>query len=133
VLSALLLVESLASSGLRLGEALAELAREFGRFEYGRRDVYLPVGTVRRFLAEVRDLAPAAVAGESVTSVADLDGVKYVFGERGWLLQRLSGTEPLVRLYCEHEDAGTMERILEEAEARLRDFAATTPSAAPGG
>ena len=133
VLSALLLVESLAASGLRLGEALTELAREFGRFEYGRRDVHLPVGTVRRFLAEVRGRAPAAVAGETVTSVADLDGVKYVLGERGWLLHRLSGTEPMIRLYCEHEDRGTMERILDEAEARLRDFEARTSTAAPGG
>ena len=124
VLSALLLVESLAASGRRLGEALEDLAREFGRFEYGRRDLYLPVDTVRRFVAEARDRPPAAVAGETVTRVADLDGVKYVFGERGWLLQRLSGTEPMVRLYCEHEDGATMERILDAAEARLREFAA---------
>jgi phosphomannomutase len=57
-----------------------------------------------------------------VTAVLDRDGVKYVFGERGWLLHRLSGTEPLVRLYCEHEDAGKMAEILGEAENRLREF-----------
>jgi phosphomannomutase len=57
-----------------------------------------------------------------VTAVLDLDGVKYVFGERGWLLHRLSGTEPLVRLYCEHEDGEKMTEILGDAEKRLRDF-----------
>ena len=66
----------------------------------------LPVETIRRFVAAVRDAPPRAVAGEPVTAVLDRDGVKYVFGERGWLLHRLSGTEPLVRLYCEHEDGG---------------------------
>jgi phosphomannomutase len=123
VLSALLLVESLALSGRTLGEALAALAAEFGRFEYGRRDVRLPVETIRRFVASVRDAPPRTVAGEAVTAVLDRDGVKYVFGEKGWLLHRLSGTEPLVRLYCEHEDGERMTRILDEAETRLREFA----------
>jgi phosphomannomutase len=122
VLSALLLLESLALSGTTLAEALDALATEFGRFEYGRRDVRLPVETIRRFVATVRDAPPREVAGEPVTAVLDRDGVKYVFGERGWLLHRLSGTEPLVRLYCEHEDGEMVGRILGKTEDRLRDF-----------
>jgi phosphomannomutase len=59
-----------------------------------------------------------------VTEVQDRDGVKYAFGERGWLLHRMSGTEPLVRLYCEHEDASAVDRILEAAGDRLARFAA---------
>jgi phosphomannomutase len=132
VLSALLLVESLAATGRTLAQALDDLAGEFGRYEYGRRDVHLPVGTVRRFVASVRDHPPASVAGERVTRVADLDGVKYSFGERGWLLHRLSGTEPMVRLYCEHEDGATMARILDEAEARLKDFVSAETSRTAG-
>jgi phosphomannomutase len=124
VLSALLLVESLAAAGTDLGGALDALAAEFGRFEYGRRDVLLPIPLVKRYVASVRESPPASVAGERVTGIQDLDGVKYLFGDRGWLLHRLSGTEPMVRLYCEHADGGSMERILEETEAKLRDFVA---------
>ncbi|HTR02722.1 MAG TPA: phosphoglucomutase/phosphomannomutase family protein [Thermoanaerobaculia bacterium] len=124
VLSALLLAESLALSGKSLAQALDDLAAEFGRFAYGRRDVRLPVDLVRRYVATVETAAPSAVAGEAVTAVQNRDGVKYVFGEKGWLLHRLSGTEPLVRLYCEHEDAATMGRLLDDAEARLKEFAA---------
>ena len=123
VLSALLLVESLARTGRTLGQALDALASEFGRFEYGRRDVPLPVEVIGPYVARVLAEAPAAVAGETVTGVADRDGVKYVFGERGWLLHRASGTEPMVRLYCEHEDASKMSAILDEAEGTLRRFA----------
>ena len=125
VLSALLLVESLAKTGRNLGQSLDALAAEFGRFEYGRRDVYLPVDLIRRYVAEVHDAPPASVAGEPVTAVQDRDGVKYVLGERGWLLHRLSGTEPMVRLYCEHADGSKMNAILDEAERRLRAFAGT--------
>jgi phosphomannomutase len=125
VLSALLLVESLAVSGRTLGQALDALAAEFGRFAYGRRDVSLPVETVRAYVESVKDQAPPSVAGERVTGIQDRDGVKYLFGERGWLLHRLSGTEPMVRLYCEHADEAVMEEILETAQKRLKEFVAS--------
>ncbi len=123
VLNALLLIESLALSGRDLDGALAELAAEFGEFSYGRRDVHLPVSVVAAFVQHARDEPPASVAGEKVTAVRDKDGVKYLFGEKGWLLHRLSGTEPIIRLYCEHEDEATVERVLEEAQERLERFA----------
>jgi phosphomannomutase len=124
VLSALVLLESLALSGRDLDGALEDLEREFGAFAYGRRDVYLPVPVARAFLEEVRSAPPESVAGETITEVRNMDGVKYVFGGRGWLLHRLSGTEPMVRLYCEHEHEDAVRRILHEADRRLEAFAA---------
>ena len=123
VLNALLLIESLALSGRNLDGALEDLAAEFGEFAYGRIDVTLPVDVIAGFLATVRREPPREVAGEAVTAVSDLDGVKYVFGGRGWLLHRLSGTEPMVRLYCEHEEQATVDRILQAARSRLERFA----------
>jgi phosphomannomutase len=124
VLSALVLLESLAAAGQDLDAALDGLAREFGTFEYARRDVHLPVPVIRAFLDEVRDAPPGKVAGETVTGVRDIDGIKYLFGGRGWLLHRLSGTEPLIRLYCEHEDGESVRRALQETAGRLEAFAA---------
>ncbi|MCA1611478.1 MAG: phosphoglucomutase/phosphomannomutase family protein [Thermoanaerobaculia bacterium] len=123
VLNALLLIESLALSGRDLDGALADLAAEFGEFAYGRRDVYLPVPVITAFLTSVRQEPPAEVAGHPVTGLGDKDGVKYAFGSRGWLLHRLSGTEPMIRLYCEHEDEASVDRILEAARTRLEKFA----------
>ena len=126
VLNALLLIESLALSGRDLDEALADLAAEFGEFAYGRRDVYLPLPVIESFVRHVRDEPPAAVSGNAVTDVRDKDGVKYLFADKGWLLHRRSGTEPMVRLYCEHEDQATVDRILDSAQNRLEAFAART-------
>ncbi len=124
VLSALVLLESLAAAGLDLDAALEQLASDFGAFAYGRRDVTLPVPVIRSYLEEVRNAPPERIAGESVSEIRDLDGVKYVFGGRGWLLHRLSGTEPMIRLYCEHEHEETVRRALHEAGKRLESFAA---------
>ena len=78
---------------------------------------------VSAYLDDVRTDSPREVGGEAVTRVIDGDGVKYAFGEAGWLLHRLSGTEPMVRLYCEHRNEETVERVLNHAEKRLREFA----------
>ena len=78
---------------------------------------------IRDFLDALRHDSPSEVAGQPVTEVRDLDGVKYLFGDHGWLLHRLSGTEPMIRLYCEHEEESAVGRILDEAEARLKEFA----------
>ncbi|HEY6064872.1 MAG TPA: phosphoglucomutase/phosphomannomutase family protein [Thermoanaerobaculia bacterium] len=123
VFNALLLLESLAQAGVDLDGALRQLEEEFGSFAYGRRDVYLPVPVIAAYLTSVESAPPAEVAGVRVTRVVEKDGVKYEFGGDGWLLHRLSGTEPMVRLYCEHVDAGTVERVLDEAEGKLREFA----------
>jgi phosphomannomutase len=123
VLNALLLLESLALAGQDLEGALAELDSEFGSFAYGRRDVYLPVPVIASYLTQVESDPPGEIGGARVTGVAAKDGVKYLFGEDGWLLHRLSGTEPMVRLYCEHREEQTVERVLAAAESRLRSFA----------
>jgi phosphomannomutase len=122
VFNGLLLLESLAQSGRDLDGALADLAHEFGSFAYGRRDVYLPVPVVAAYLETVRRDSPREVGGVAVSRVIAGDGVKYAFDGEGWLLHRLSGTEPMVRLYCEHRDEETVGSILAGAEERLRDF-----------
>jgi len=124
VFNALLLLEGLALTGRDLDLALADLASEFGSFAYGRRDVYLPVPVIVEYLGSVERSPPRELAGEHVTGVVEKDGVKYQFGENGWLLHRLSGTEPMVRLYCEHREEEKVERILAAAQERLRGFAA---------
>jgi phosphomannomutase len=123
VFNALLLLESLSQTGLDLDGALGELDAEFGSFAYGRRDVYVPASVIAAYLDAVESDPPAQIGGVRVTRVVQKDGVKYEFGSDGWLLHRLSGTEPMVRLYCEHVDQATVERVLDETEERLREFA----------
>lgn len=119
-LSALVLLEHLARTGRGLDAAVADLGREFGAFEYSRRDIPWPLPAVDRFLDHVASAPPRSVAGHRVTDCVKMDGVKLVFGPRGWLLLRRSGTEPMIRMYCEHEDRAACDEILERAARRLR-------------
>jgi alpha-D-glucose phosphate-specific phosphoglucomutase len=49
---------------------------------------------------------PATIGGLKVTELNTTDGFKFSLEDGGWLLIRFSGTEPIMRVYCEttHED-----------------------------
>lgn len=42
-----------------------------------------------------------------IAKVSYLDGVKVYFQDGGWIIARFSGTEPLLRIFCEMRNAGT--------------------------
>ena len=110
--AALLLIEALVEGGLPLGQRIDALqARCGGAAAYDRLDLRLADMAARsrleRFLAET---PPQAVAGAPVREVISTDGVKLRLGPNHWLMLRFSGTEPLLRLYCE---SPTAERVAE--------------------
>jgi len=49
-----------------------------------------------------------------VVEVQDFDGLKMILGNGDWLLLRLSGTEPLLRVYSEAHQEDDVRRLLEE-------------------
>lgn len=57
------------------------------------------------------------VAGAAVTDVITTDGVKLRMGPSHWLMLRFSGTEPLLRLYCEGPDPERVTAVLAWAQA----------------
>ena len=125
VLSGLLLLEAVAHSGVSFRELLARQDREHGSFSYGRRDVRLPMPVLKAFVEGLASSPPERRAGASVTGVDTMDGVKLLFGGRGWLLHRLSGTEPILRVYAEHEDPAMVERLLGETAEALEALQAS--------
>jgi len=117
--AALLLIEALVEGGVPLGERIDALqARCGGAAAYDRLDLRLADMAARtRLEAFLEATPPADVAGVAVREVIRTDGVKLRLGPNHWLMLRFSGTEPLLRLYCE---APTAERVAEVlAWARL--------------
>jgi phosphomannomutase len=56
---------------------------------------------------------PDAIAGKPVAEVNRLDGVKYVRKDLTWVLLRLSGTEPLIRIYAEGSSQQDVRSLLD--------------------
>ena len=89
-------------------QLIAELMDIAGPSFYLRRDLHLDAATYAQKKVEIMKRLdaerPKEVAGHAVSKTVFLDtkdGVKHFLDDGSWLLVRLSGTEPLVRVYAE--------------------------------
>ena len=57
---------------------------------------------------------PESIAGLKVTGLVTMDGFKFNLEDGGWLLIRFSGTEPLLRVYCETTHVDCVQAILKD-------------------
>lgn len=119
LLNGLFLLEMCAVYGKPLSELVRDLERDFGAFAYDRLDIHLKDGDTARLRETLSRAFPQTVAGKTVERVQTIDGVKLHFTDRAWLLFRLSGTEPLLRIYAEAESDVAVNRLLAEACAFL--------------
>lgn len=117
IFNSLLLAEAVLSSGLTPSKHLEQIWREFGRFFYDRRDIHMDIKRGNELVSRLHREPPAKINGEVVKDLKNLDGVKLIFEDDSWLLLRQSGTEPVLRLYCEATSAPKVERLLDAAQS----------------
>ena len=111
--SALLLAELMAWHGKSLGELLAALTAEFGEYHYGRVDLDLKPGQKEKAIAHFADAKLTRILDLPVVRREDMDGIKLYLGAAGWVMVRASGTETLLRVYCETSRLVTRQRVLD--------------------
>src|SRR5579864_3719644 len=110
--SALFLAELMAWHGKSLGELLAVLHAEFGEFHYGRIDLDVKRGQKEKAIAWFTNEKTKRIDQWDVTRRENMDGIKLYLGNIGWVMLRASGTENLLRIYCETSKADTTKRVL---------------------
>jgi len=108
LLIGLLLLEAVAHRGHSLKHAIQELWSEFGEFHFRRRDLHVPLAFGKDLVSRLKDEPPERYSGLVLQRVDCLDGTKLVFDDESWILFRQSGTEPLLRIYCE---AGSLDQV----------------------
>jgi phosphoglucomutase len=116
VLACLLVAEMLARRGGTVREQLQKLfARAGGEYWPLRVNLRLPEDVKARFVERIKgDIGE--IAGRRVARTDRTDGLKLIFDDGSWLLLRLSGTEPLVRIYTETNSQQASARLAEEAK-----------------
>jgi phosphoglucomutase len=115
LLAGLLLAERVAATGETLASLLAALFKRVGPFYPKRADARLDpalAAALKKRLAE----NPETFAGRKVQSIDRTDGQKLELGDGRWILFRLSGTEPVVRIYAESPDTRETDRLLDAAK-----------------
>jgi len=115
ILACLLVAEMTAARGASIGEQVRAMFKKLGReFHPVRENLHLSdeqkANAIRKAAVDATTLL-----GRKVVSVDRTDGAKFVFGDGSWMLLRLSGTEPLLRLYVEAESAAATAKLVKEA------------------
>ncbi|EAW36371.1 phosphoglucomutase/phosphomannomutase family protein [Lyngbya sp. PCC 8106] len=114
LLSALFLLEAIVQSGEDLSQIYRRLQDKVNFSSvYDRIDLPLASMDVRSRLVEQLDHnPPQEIAGQAVKDCLTVDGYKFRLADDRWLLIRFSGTEPVLRLYCEGADQKQVNQTL---------------------
>lgn len=114
LLSALYVLEAMCSTGQNLGQIYRQLQKQVNFYPvYDRVDLHLSdMATRQRVEQRLAHQPPQAIANLAVRSITNPDGFKFRLENDSWLLVRFSGTEPVLRLYCEAGDRATVQAVL---------------------
>ena len=63
---------------------------------------------------KVLNANPATIGGLKVLGLNSTDGFKFLLEDGGWLLIRFSGTEPIMRVYCETTRQESVQPVLQD-------------------
>lgn len=106
ILAGLYLLDLMVQTGKKPSQLLDLLFEKVGAHYYDRVDSSFDADRKEEILANVSSARPETIGGLKVTEIVTIDGHQFIMEDGGWLLVRFSGTEPIIRVYCEttHED-----------------------------
>ncbi|NTW82126.1 MAG: phosphoglucomutase/phosphomannomutase family protein [Chlorobiaceae bacterium] len=111
VYTGLLILEMMTRRQKTLSQLVEELYEEYGFFCYNRLDLHVSDERKQAIIDRAAGGSLETIAGYKVLDFNDLDGYKYHF-DGGWMLIRPSGTEPILRLYCEADSQEKVDKVL---------------------
>jgi phosphomannomutase len=123
ILAGLMVADMIVEYGQSLSRILAHLVELVGPHAYKRHDIRFDRDGYEKRKAEVyqrleKDV-PREIAGEKVVRTRTDDGFKLYLDDGSWVLMRMSGTEPLMRVYSEAATAGRVDELLTALEEHL--------------
>jgi len=120
VLAGLLCCEMVARRRKSLGAQLQELFAKVGSFYPLRENFRLTPDVKAKFTVKLQ-AEPADFSGRKVSQVVRTDGLKLVLSDGSWVCYRMSGTEPVVRVYTEARSEADLKKLSDAAKAWVMD------------
>ena len=114
ILAGLYMLDFLVRTGKKPSELLAELFELVGGEHYYDRIDTPFEGDKQEKIDRILAANPETIGGLKVTDFLTIDGYQYRLEDGGWLLIRFSGTEPILRVYCETVHGDKVQAILQD-------------------
>jgi phosphoglucomutase len=115
IIAGLLCCEMVATRKKSMQEILQELFGEVGSFYPVRENFRLTAQVKEKFTKKVT-ADPADFSGRKVSKVVRTDGLKLILDDGSWVCYRMSGTEPVVRVYTEARSQSDSAKLTEAAK-----------------
>ena len=113
ILAGLYFLDFMVQTGKKPTELLKMLFEKVGEHYYDRVDT--PFSGDRETREKmILDANPKTLGGLKVTELVTVDGFQFKLEDGGWLLIRFSGTEPIMRVYCETTHEEKVKAILDD-------------------
>ena len=113
ILANLYFLDFMVSTGKKPTELLKMLFEKVGEHFYDRIDT--PFSGDRKTREQmIRNANPETLGSLKVTELSTIDGFQFRLEDGGWLLIRFSGTEPIMRVYCETTHQDKVQAILQD-------------------
>ncbi len=100
-LSALLIMELMIAEKKPLSRIVADMNKKYGNYVYERLDLKFDGSKRKKLVSGIKKNPLDKVLGRKVVRINAADGTKFICDDGSWLLLRLSGTEPKLRIYSE--------------------------------
>ena len=113
ILAGLYLLDLMVKLEKKPSQLLEVLFDKVGAHYYDRIDTPFS-GNREDKIACIENVDPETIGGLSVTGLVTVDGYKFNLEDGGWLLIRFSGTEPIIRVYCETTHGDRVQDILQD-------------------
>jgi len=110
VIADVMFVHALSMFDGSVSEFISFLQNKFGPYVYERKDYHL-TESQRQYVKEIIEGNDVPTWLGNVTKVIRKDGLKVLWDDDSWLLIRLSGTEPVVRVYVEGREKSRVSYI----------------------
>lgn len=120
ILAGLLCCECVARRGKSLQRQIQDIFGKVGSFYPQRENFRLTPEVKEKFTNKLKS-DPEEFSGKKVKQVVRTDGMKLVLADGSWVCYRLSGTEPVVRVYTEAGSASDLQKLAAEAKKWIFD------------
>lgn len=117
IYAASFLIEMLSITGKKLSEIVSEIESRYGRLHMEEKNIRFHASVKERLKKVLMEEKKLPEFEQETERVSYMDGCKVYFKNGGWIIARFSGTEPLLRIFCEmdtREEALKTIKVFEE-------------------
>ncbi len=112
IMAGLMIADMMIKLNRKPSQLVEYLYSKVGPHHYDRVDIEFPAEERSAIINRLNNNKPSEIENVKVSEILTVDGYKYLLEDGSWVLIRFSGTEPIMRVYCETDSKERIQGFL---------------------